>query len=90
MGENFPANKSFTNVDLRRHENYMRQAYSDGRLIMAALFANGTGIITLVESESEHEVRKFVNNNPDIVDKRIQARIKMCTPIFWKNFSLDK
>ena len=90
MGENFPAHKSFSTVDLRRHENYMRQAYTDGRLIMAALFENGSGIINLVEAESETEIQKFVRNNPEVIDKKMQARIKMCKPIFWKNFSLEE
>ena len=90
MGENFPSHKTFTTVDLRRHENYMRQAYTDGRLIMAALFENGSGIINLLEAESETEIQKFVRNNPEIIEKKMQARIKMCRPIFWKNFSLGK
>jgi hypothetical protein len=88
MGENFPIHKTFTTVDLRRHENYMRQAYTDGRLIMAALFENGSGIINLLEAESESEIQKFVRNNPEVIEKKMQARIKMCKPIFWKNFSL--
>ena len=72
MGENFPSRKSFSNADLQRHEHYMRQAYHDGRLLMAALF--------------EYEIHKFVRNNPDVADKRIQARIKPCKPVYWKNF----
>ncbi len=88
MGENFPSHKTFTTVDLRRHENYMRQAYTDGRLIMAALFENGSGIINLLEAESEIDIQKFVRNNPEVIEKKMQARIKMCRPIFWKNFSL--
>ena len=89
MGENFPSHKTFTTVDLRRHENYMRQAYTDGRLIMAALFENGSGIINLLEAESETEIQKFVRNNPEVIEKKMQARIKMCRPLFWKNFSLS-
>ena len=89
MGENFPPLKTFTTVDLSRHENYLRQAYSDGRLIMAALFENGTGIINLLEAESETEIQKFVRNNPEVIEKKMQARIKMCKPLFWKNFSLE-
>ncbi len=87
MGENFPARESFTNADLRRHENYMRQAYADGRLLMAALFENGNGFITLIEAESDTEIQKFVRNNPEVVDKKIQARIKPCRPVYWKNFN---
>lgn len=87
--ENFPSNKSFSTIDLHRHENYMRNAYKEGRLIMNALFVNGNGIISLVESESENEIRRFVNKNPEVIDKRIQATIKMCTPIYWKNFDLE-
>src|SRR4051812_37982511 len=75
MGENFPNHKSFSNADLQRHETYIRQAYSDGRLLMAALFENGSGFITLIEAETEYEIHKFVRNNPEVVDKKIQARI---------------
>jgi hypothetical protein len=89
MGENFPAHKSFTDEDFQRHENYMRKAYTDGKLVMAALFENGSGFITLVEAETEYEIQKFVRNNPDIVSKRLQARIKPCKPLFWKNFLED-
>jgi uncharacterized protein YciI len=87
MGENFPDHKSFTNADLQRHENYIRQAYSDGRLIMAALFENGSGFITIIEAVSESEVQRFVRNNPEVVDKKIQARIKPCRPVYWKNYN---
>jgi hypothetical protein len=90
MGENFPLNKTFTNADLRRHETYIRQAYSDGKLLMAALFENGNGFITLVEAENEHEIHRFVRNNPEIADKKLQARVKPCKPIFWKDFSLTR
>ena len=86
MGENFPSHKTFTNAELQRHETYIRQAYSDGRLIMAALFENGSGFITLIEAESEYEIHKFVRNNPEVVDKKIQARIKPCLPLYWKYF----
>lgn len=86
MGEFFPAQKSFTNADLKRHESYMTQAYREGKLIMAALFENGTGFITLIEAESDYEIQKFVRNNPEVADKRIQARVKPCKPVFWKNF----
>ena len=87
MGENFPSNETFTNADLRRHENYIRQAYADGRLLMAALFENGNGFITLIEAECDNEIQKFVRNNPEVVDKKIQARIKSCRPVYWKNFN---
>jgi uncharacterized protein YciI len=87
MGENFPSHKSFTNADLQRHETYLRQAYTDGRLLMAALFQNGSGFITLVEAETEYEIHKFVRNNPDVAEKKIQARIKPCMPVFWKNIA---
>jgi len=87
MGEKFPSHKSFTNADLQRHESYIRQAYTDGRLIMAALFENGSGFITLVEAETEYEIHKFVRNNPEVADKKIQARIKPCRPVYWKNFN---
>ncbi len=85
MGENFPSQKSFSTADLHRHENYIRQAYTDGRLLMAALFNNGSGFITLIESETESEIHRFVRNNPEVADKKIQARIKPCRPVFWKN-----
>ena len=87
MGENFPSHKSFTNADLQRHENYIRQAYTDGRLVMAAMFENGSGFITLIEAETEYEIHKFVRNNPEVVDKKIQARIKPCQPLYWKNYN---
>lgn len=88
-GENFPSNKSFSTIDLHRHEDYMRNAFKEGLLIMNAFFVNGNGIISLVESESENGVRRFVNKNPEVMDKRIQATIKMCTPVYWKNFDLE-
>lgn len=88
MGENFPPNKTFTTADLRKHESYIRQAYTDGVLLMAALFENGNGFITLVEAENETEIHRFVRNNPEIVDKKLQARVKPCKPIYWKDFSL--
>ncbi len=86
MGENFPPNKSFTNTDLNRHETYIQKAFSEGRLLMAALFENGSGFITLVEAEGEYDIYKFVRNNPEVMDKNIQARIKPCKPVYWKNF----
>jgi hypothetical protein len=86
MGENFPPHKSFTNIDLKRHEHYIQKAFTEGRLLMAALFENGSGFITLVEADSEYEIYKFVRNNPEVVDKNIQARIKPCKPVFWRNF----
>ncbi len=87
MGENFPPHQSFTNTDLKRHESYIRQAFCDGRLLMAALFENGSGFITLVEAESENDAYKFVRNNPEVVDKKIQARIKPCKPVHWRSIS---
>ena len=87
MGENFPSHKSFSNANLPRHENYIRQAYADGKLLMAALFESGNGFITLIEAETDYEVQKFVRNNPDVLDKTIQARIKPCRPVYWKNFN---
>jgi hypothetical protein len=87
MGENFPTQKSFSDADLRRHESYIRQAYADGRLLMAALFENGSGFITLVEADTDNEIQKFVRNNPEVVDKKIQARIKACRPVYWKNYN---
>jgi hypothetical protein len=86
MGENFPSHKSFTNADLQRHESYIRQAYSDGKLLMAALFENGSGFITLIEAETDYEIHKFVRNNPEVIDKKIQARIKPCRPLYWKYY----
>ena len=86
MGENFPAHRSFTGEDFEKHESYMRKAYSEGKLLMAALFENGSGFITLIEAETDYEVHKFVKNNPDVVAKRLQARIKNCKPLFWKNY----
>ncbi len=85
IGEKFPAHKSFVNLDLPRHESYLKQAYRDGRLLVAALFDNGSGVITLMEAETEYEIQKFVRNNPEVIDKRIQARIKPCRPVHWKN-----
>ena len=67
----------------------MRQAYTEGRLIMAALFENGSGINNLLEAETETEIQKFVRNNPEVIEKKMQARIKMCRPLFRKKFSLD-
>jgi len=87
MGENFPAHQSFTTADLRKHEQYLSQAYKEGRLLMAALFENGSGFITIIEAETEYEIHKFVRSNPDVVDKLIQARIKPCKPVFWKNYN---
>jgi len=87
MGENFPSHQSFTNADLRKHEQYISQAYKEGRLLMAALFENGSGFITLVEAETEYEIHKFVRSNPEVADKKIQARIKPCKPVFWKNYN---
>ena len=86
MGENFPPHKSFTSIDLKRHEAYIQKAFSEGRLLMAALFENGSGFITLVEAESEYEIYKFVRNNPEVVEKNMQARVKPCKPIYWRNF----
>lgn len=86
MGENFPSHKSFSNADLQKHETYIKQAYTDGRLLMAALFENGSGFITLVEAETEYEIHKFVRSNPEVAEKRIQARIKPCRPVYWKNY----
>ncbi|REJ84031.1 MAG: hypothetical protein DWQ44_03915 [Bacteroidetes bacterium] len=86
MGENFPAKKTFTSTELSRHESYLRQAFREGKLLMAALFENGSGIITLVEAENEIEVQKFVRTNPDVVDKKLSARIKACKPVYWKNY----
>jgi len=87
MGENFPPHKSFCNIELKRHENYMQKAFCEGRLLMAASFENGSGFITLVEAESEYEIYKFVRSNPEVVDKNIQARVKPCKPVFWKSFN---
>ena len=76
MGENFLHTKSFTNADLQRHENYIRQAYKDGRLLMAALFENGSGFITLVEAETEYEIHKFVRSNPEVAEKEFRQGSK--------------
>ncbi|TAH41315.1 MAG: hypothetical protein EYC69_08495 [Bacteroidetes bacterium] len=85
IGEKFPAQKTLSNHELPRHENYLKQAYRDGRLLVAALFENGSGVITLMEAETEYEIHKFVRNNPEVMDKKIQARIKPCRPVHWKN-----
>jgi len=87
IGEKFPPQKTLSTHELPRHENYLKQAYRDGRLLMAALFENGSGVITLMEAETEHEIHKFVRNNPEVMDKRIQARIKPCKPVHWKSFN---
>lgn len=85
MGENFPRHKSFTDTELLRHENYIQKEFSEGRLLVAALFVNGSGFITLVEADSEYDIHKFVRCNPEVIDKKIQARIKPCKPMYWRN-----
>ena len=62
----------------------MRQAYTDGKLIMVALFENGSKIINLLEAETETKtkIQKIVRNNPEVIEKKMQARIKMSRPLF--------
>jgi len=85
LGEKFPPQKTLASHELPRHESYLKQAFWDGRLLVAALFENGSGVISLMEAENENEIQRFVRSNPEVIDKRIQARIKPCKPVFWKN-----
>jgi uncharacterized protein YciI len=89
MGELFPAQRSFRSIDLSRHERYLQKAFREGSLVVAAAFENGSGVISLMEAESEMEVQQFVRNCPDVLDRILQARIKPCTPLFWKVYGVQ-
>lgn len=86
MGELFPAQRTFQSVDLSRHEHYLRKAFREGSLVMAAAFENGSGIVSLMEAESEQEVQQFVRKCPDVLDRVLQARVKPCRPLYWKDY----
>ncbi len=66
----------------------MRNANREGLRIMNAFFENGNGIISLDESDSEYGVKRFVTKDSEVIDKRIQATNKMCTPVYWKKIDL--
>ena len=36
LGEKFPAHKSFVTFELEKHENYIRQAFYEGKVLAAA------------------------------------------------------
>lgn len=86
LGEKFPAHKSFVTFELEKHENYIRQAFYEGKVLAAALFENGGGFITLMEADTDYEINKFIRNHPDVQEKRLQAKIKLCKPVFWKMY----
>lgn len=87
MGESFPAQRTFQSVDLSRHELYLQKAFREGTLVMAASFENGSGIVSLMEAESEQDIQQFVRKCPDVLDRVLQARVKPCRPLFWKDYS---
>lgn len=33
-------------------------------------------------------VKRFVTKDSEVIDKRIQATNKMCTPVYWKKIDL--
>lgn len=87
MGESFPVQRTFQSVDLSRHELYLQKAFREGSLVMAASFENGSGIVSLMEAESEQDIQQFVRKCPDVLDRVLQARVKPCRPLFWKDYS---
>ncbi|HNP48896.1 MAG TPA: hypothetical protein PKK99_13175 [Bacteroidia bacterium] len=86
LGENFPAHKSFVSFDTSIHEKYIHQAYLAGKVLAAALFENGGGFILMMEAETDYEIHKFIREHPEVQAKRLQAKIKLCKPVFWKMF----
>lgn len=86
LGENFPPHRSFASFDTSVHEKYIHQAYLEGRVLAAALFENGGGFILMMEAETDYEIHKFIREHPEVKAKRLQAKIKLCKPVFWKMF----
>lgn len=85
IGEKFPAQKSLNTFNLPRQEKHFEEAFYEGRLLFVASIENGSGVITLMETETEYEIYKFIQNNPEVLDKRMQAKIKPCKLLHWKN-----
>ena len=84
--EKFPDHKCFVTFEMENHDNYIRQAFYEGKVFADALFENGGSFITLMEADTDYEINKFIRNHPDVQEKRLQAKIKLCKPVFWKMY----